>query len=135
MSSASGASKWRTTAGSAYPGRCRPCCCSTWRLSHRIERMFAYRADRRYRGGMPPADRPQPTVVLVNGPPGVGKTTVGRLLAETARNGVCIHGDDLKRFVVAREEGTVEGGLASVGAAALAGIYLRSEERRVGKEC
>jgi hypothetical protein len=32
-------------------------------------------------------------VVIVNGPAGVGKTTVGRLLAARAANGVCIHGD------------------------------------------
>jgi ABC-type transport system involved in cytochrome c biogenesis ATPase subunit len=55
-------------------------------------------------------------VVVLNGPAGVGKTTVGRRLAGTARNGACVHGDDLKRFVVAREPGTVEQGLSYVGA-------------------
>jgi chloramphenicol 3-O-phosphotransferase len=63
-------------------------------------------------------------VVLLNGPAGVGKTTLGRRLAATARNGVCIHGDDLKRFVVAREAGTVEQGLSYVGGAALADVFL-----------
>ena len=53
-------------------------------------------------------------VVVLNGPAGVGKTSVGRRLAATARNGVCVHGDDLKRFVVAREPGTVERGLSYV---------------------
>jgi chloramphenicol 3-O-phosphotransferase len=63
-------------------------------------------------------------VVLLNGPAGVGKTTVGRRLAATARNGACIHGDDLKRFVVARELGTVEQGLGYVGGAAVADVFL-----------
>jgi hypothetical protein len=38
-----------------------------------------------------------PRVVVVNGPAGVGKTTVGRLLAARARNGVCIEGDAASR--------------------------------------
>jgi chloramphenicol 3-O-phosphotransferase len=63
-------------------------------------------------------------VVLLNGPSGVGKTTVGRRLAATARNGVCIHGDDLKRFVVSRELDTVQGGLSYIGGAALTDVFL-----------
>jgi 2-phosphoglycerate kinase len=47
-------------------------------------------------------------VVLLNGPAGAGKTTVGRKLAAGARNGVCVHGDDLKGFVVSRDLATVE---------------------------
>src|SRR3954470_17884293 len=63
-------------------------------------------------------------VVVLNGPPAVGKTTVGRRLAATARNGVCVHGDDLKRFVVATEPGTVAQGLSYRGGAALADVFL-----------
>src|SRR3954452_13439474 len=65
-------------------------------------------------------------VVLVNGPAGVGKTTVGRRLAATARNGICIHGDDLKRFVVARDERAVGRGLSYAGGAALADVFLEA---------
>jgi len=63
-------------------------------------------------------------VVVLNGPAAVGKTTVGPRLAATARNGVCIHGDDLAAFVVAHEPGTVAHGLVERGAAALADLYL-----------
>jgi chloramphenicol 3-O-phosphotransferase len=63
-------------------------------------------------------------VVLLNGPAGVGKTIVGRRLAATARNGVCIHGDDIKHFVVNREPGTVLNGMTYAAGAVLANLYL-----------
>ena len=63
-------------------------------------------------------------VVLLNGPAGVGKTTAGRRLAATARNGICVHGDNLKRFIVSRDSDTVQGGLSYVGGAALADVFL-----------
>lgn len=63
-------------------------------------------------------------VVLLNGPAGVGKTTVGRALAGLARNGACIHGDCLKNFVVSRAEGMVRGGLGYVNGAAVAANFV-----------
>jgi len=63
-------------------------------------------------------------VVLLNGPAGVGKSTVGRRLAATARNGVCIHGDDVRRMVVTHEGGTVRQSLPYAGGAALADVFL-----------
>lgn len=63
-------------------------------------------------------------IILVNGPAGVGKTTIARSLAARARNGVCIHGDSLKEFVVSRHDDTVEQGLSYIGGAALADVYL-----------
>lgn len=63
-------------------------------------------------------------VVLLNGPAGVGKTTVARRLAATVRNGVCIHGDDIKGFVVRREPGTVPNGMTYAAGAVLADLYL-----------
>jgi chloramphenicol 3-O-phosphotransferase len=63
-------------------------------------------------------------VVVLNGPAGVGKTTIGRRVAGTARNGACVHGDDLKHFVVASEPGTVDQGLSYVGGAAVTEVFL-----------
>jgi hypothetical protein len=62
-------------------------------------------------------------VVLLNGPAGVGKTTVGRRLAERAVNGVCIEGDSLKKFIVSRDQHRPRG-LAFRAAAALTEVYL-----------
>jgi len=63
-------------------------------------------------------------VVLLNGPAGVGKTTVGRALAGLVANGVCIHGDDLAGFIVSRVDGAVAGGLAYANGATLAANFI-----------
>jgi chloramphenicol 3-O-phosphotransferase len=49
-----------------------------------------------------PAKPAQQRVVILNGPPGVGKTTTGRVLAGRFADAACIHGDDLKNFIVRR---------------------------------
>jgi predicted kinase len=69
---------------------------------------------------------PVQRLVLVNGPPGVGKTSAARRLAATASNGACIHGDDLRRFLVSRDDGNVPYGLAYLVAAATADVYLEA---------
>jgi len=63
-------------------------------------------------------------VILLNGPPGVGKTTVGNALASLVNNGACIHGDDLKSFIVSQVEGKVEGGLGYKNGAAVATNFI-----------
>jgi predicted kinase len=64
-------------------------------------------------------------VLLINGPAGVGKSSIASRVALRAPNGACIAGDDLKRFVVNRAEPpTVELGLTYVGAAALTDVFL-----------
>jgi chloramphenicol 3-O-phosphotransferase len=65
-------------------------------------------------------------VVLLNGPAGVGKTTVGRALAATVPNGACIHGDCFKRFIVSRVEGTVAGGLGYTNGATVAASFVEA---------
>ena len=69
---------------------------------------------------------PKQRVVIVNGPSGVGKTTIGRLLAARAQDGVCIHGDALAGFIVRRESESVERGLGYVNGATIAANYIRA---------
>jgi predicted kinase len=64
-------------------------------------------------------------VLLINGPAGVGKSSIAPRIAMRAPNAACIAGDDLKRFVVNRAEPpAVESGLSYVGAAALTDVFL-----------
>jgi predicted kinase len=72
-----------------------------------------------------PAPPPQ-RVVIVNGPAGSGKTTVGRLLAGRAANGVCIEGDALAGFIVAREPGAVRRGLGYENGGTVAANFVRA---------
>lgn len=72
----------------------------------------------------PPAGSRRPRVIVINGPAGVGKTTTARALAATVDNGACVHGDDLRDFVVTRREGSVRGGLGYRNGAALAGNFI-----------
>ena len=70
-------------------------------------------------------------MIVVNGPSGVGKSTVARLLAARARNSACIHGDDLRNFVVTRNDDEVELGLGYVNAASVAANFVRAGYERV----
>ncbi len=65
-------------------------------------------------------------IILLNGPAGVGKTTVGRMLAGRASNGACIHGDDLKEFIVSRQASAVSTGLAYVNGASIAANFVEA---------
>ena len=66
----------------------------------------------------------RPRVVILNGPPAVGKTTVGRALAALVPNGVCVHGDDLRRFIVTRVDGEVELGLGYKNGATISANFV-----------
>ena len=70
-------------------------------------------------------------MIVLNGPSGVGKTTVGRLLASRVRNGACVHGDALRDFVVSRADDDVQLGLGVVNAAAVAANFVRGGYERV----
>jgi hypothetical protein len=66
-------------------------------------------------------------LVLLNGPAGIGKTAIGRRLAQRAPSGACIGGDELKSFVVRRDDPSVVSlGLSYLGGAALADVFLRA---------
>ncbi len=62
-------------------------------------------------------------VIILNGPAGVGKTSVGKLLAQESENSVCISGDAFKDFIV-RKTGTVKGRLGYKNGASLIRNYL-----------
>lgn len=64
-------------------------------------------------------------VVLINGPAGIGKSSVAPRVAARAANGACIAGDALRRFIVNRAAPVaVDLGLAYIGAAALTDVFL-----------
>lgn len=42
-------------------------------------------------------------LIILNGPSGVGKTTVARLLSQKSESSVCIHGDVLREMIVSRD--------------------------------
>jgi chloramphenicol 3-O-phosphotransferase len=63
-------------------------------------------------------------VIVLNGPAGVGKTTTARALAKSVDNGACIHGDDLRDFIVTRREGSVRGGLGYRNGATIAANFI-----------
>ncbi len=62
-------------------------------------------------------------VIILNGPAGVGKTSVGKLLAQKSENSVCISGDALKNFIV-RKTSAVTGRLGYKNGASLIRNYL-----------
>ena len=65
-------------------------------------------------------------VIILNGPAGVGKTTVGKLLAQESENSVCISGDALKEFIVNRKTDTVQGRLGYKNGAMLIQNFLKA---------
>ncbi len=71
-----------------------------------------------------------PSIIVINGPAGVGKTTISRRLAARSRNGVCIHGDSLQTFIVTRSPERPTG-MAYLGAAALSEVYLKAGYERI----
>jgi chloramphenicol 3-O-phosphotransferase len=64
--------------------------------------------------------------IVLNGPAGVGKSTTARALAATAANGACIHGDDLRDFVVSRSGDAVHQGLGYRNGASVATNFVEA---------
>lgn len=50
-------------------------------------------------------------IIIINGPAGVGKTTVSGLIANYGNNSACIHGDDFPGYIVNRDLKKVATGL------------------------
>ncbi len=76
--------------------------------------------------GDPKRDGGGQRVVVLNGPAGTGKSTVGRLLAGRSANGVCIEGDALAGFIVTREPAATAQGLGYENGATLASNFVRA---------
>ncbi|MBV1858196.1 MAG: ATP-binding protein [Nannocystaceae bacterium] len=70
-------------------------------------------------------------IVILNGPPGVGKSTVSRALARRLPGTVCIHGDDLRAFAPENPREHLGGGSTHRAAAVLACAYLEMGAPRV----
>ena len=70
-------------------------------------------------------------LLIINGPPGVGKTTVARHLAGGKPGTVCVHGDDLRAFAPADARAHLGGGSTYRAAAALVRAYLGMGATRV----
>ena len=79
---------------------------------------------------MNPTEKTCGQIVLVNGPAGVGKTTISRRLAASVPNGACIHGDALRDLVVTRGPDR-PAGLTYLAAAALTEVHLAAGFGRV----
>ena len=70
-------------------------------------------------------------VVLLNGPPGVGKSTVSRLLFTRQSGVVWIRGDDVRAFAPADARVHLGPGATHRAAGALAATYVAMGARRV----
>ncbi len=63
-------------------------------------------------------------VIIINGPAGVGKTTISKALAANYQNSACIEGDQLKYFIVNRDVNVVAGRLSYKNGATLINNFI-----------
>ena len=63
-------------------------------------------------------------IIIINGPAGVGKTTISKEVAKHGRNSACIQGDHLRHYIVNSNKREVETGLGYKNAAAVATNFI-----------
>jgi hypothetical protein len=70
-------------------------------------------------------------IIVINGPPGVGKTTVSKALSKLRAGTVCIHGDHLRAFAPEAARTHLGGGSTYRAAGALVSAYFAMGAPRV----
>lgn len=65
-------------------------------------------------------------IVIINGPPGVGKSTTAELVAQSSQNSVWIRGDDIKHWIVNRNSEELTKGLTYINGGACCRNYLKA---------
>ena len=65
-------------------------------------------------------------IIIINGPPGVGKSTTAEILAQSSQNSVCIRGDDIKYWIVNRNPEDLTKGLTYINGGACCRNYLKA---------
>ncbi|MBV6624433.1 MAG: AAA family ATPase [Rivularia sp. (in: Bacteria)] len=65
-------------------------------------------------------------IIIINGPPGVGKSTTAKLIAQYSQNSVCIQGDDIKHWIVNRNSENLTKGLTYINGGACCRNYLKA---------
>jgi predicted kinase len=70
-------------------------------------------------------------IVVLSGPPGVGKTTVAGVLKSLVAGSVCIHGDQVRAFAPDDAKAHLGGGSTYRAAGVLAAAYLEMGAPRV----
>ncbi|MEO1761438.1 MAG: hypothetical protein AAFR83_05560 [Cyanobacteria bacterium J06629_18] len=64
--------------------------------------------------------------MIINGPPGVGKSTTAELLSQSFQNSVWIQGDDIKHWIVNRNSEKLRKGLTYINGGACCRNYLKA---------
>jgi len=65
-------------------------------------------------------------IIIINGPPGVGKSTTAELLTQSSQNSVCIRGDDIKHWIVNRNSEELTKGLTYINGGTCCRNYLKA---------